>query len=57
MARADDYRRYAAECLALAQRAEDPNDRARLVDMAHAFKQLALKADTSDDSQDTSQEK
>jgi hypothetical protein len=52
MARADDYRRYAAQCLALAQRAENPNDRARLVDMAHAFKQLALKADASGDSQE-----
>jgi hypothetical protein len=49
MARADDYRRYAAQCLALAQRAEDPNDRARLVDMANAFNQLALKAAAADD--------
>jgi hypothetical protein len=41
MARAEDYRRYAAECLALAQRAQDSNDRARLLEMAHAFNELA----------------
>jgi hypothetical protein len=51
MARADDYRRYAAQCLALAQRAADPNDRARLVDMANAFNQLALKVEAADDSE------
>ena len=50
MARAEDYRRYAAECLALAQRTENPNDRGRLLDMANAFNQLALKAEVSDDS-------
>lgn len=50
MARAEDYRHYAAQCLALAQRAEDPNDRARLLDMANAFNQLALKAAAADNS-------
>jgi hypothetical protein len=44
MARAEDYRRFAAECLALAQRAPNPDDRARLLDMAHAFNELAVKA-------------
>jgi hypothetical protein len=44
MARAEDYRRYAAECLALAQRAQNLDDRARLLDMANAFNQLAAKA-------------
>ena len=44
MARAEEYRRYAAECLALAQRAVDPNDRARLLEMANAFNDLAVKA-------------
>jgi hypothetical protein len=43
MTRADDYRRYAAECLALAQRAENPSDRARLLEMANAFNELAAK--------------
>jgi hypothetical protein len=49
MARADDFRRYAAECLALAQRALDLNDRARLLDMANAFNRLAAKAEAQDD--------
>jgi hypothetical protein len=49
MARAEDYRRYAAECLALAQRAPDQNDRARLLEMAHAFNELAAKADSETD--------
>jgi hypothetical protein len=44
MARAEDYRRYAAECLALAQRAQDSNDRIRLLEMARAFSELAAKA-------------
>lgn len=44
MARADDYRRYAAECLALAQRAKTPGDRARLLEMAHAWNEMAVKA-------------
>jgi len=49
MARAEDYRRYAAECLALAQRAENPNDRAKLLEMAQAFNQLAVKATPTND--------
>jgi hypothetical protein len=49
MARAEDYRRYAAECLALAQRADDPRDRARLLEMAQAFNELAAKAAAGDD--------
>ena len=49
MARAEDYRRYAAECLALAQRAQDPNDRLRLLEMARAFNGLAAKAGSEDD--------
>jgi hypothetical protein len=44
MARAEDYRRYAAECLALAERALNPQDRAKLLDMADAFNKLAAKA-------------
>ncbi len=42
---ADDYRRYCAECLALAQTASDPNDRARLLQMAQAWRELAEKQD------------
>jgi hypothetical protein len=43
----DDYHRYAAECLALAQRTSDPNDKARLFDMAEAWRMLAQKRETS----------
>jgi hypothetical protein len=48
MARAEDYRRYAAECLTLAQRAENPHDRARLIEMAQAFSELAKTASEQD---------
>ena len=43
MARAEDYRRYAAECLELAERIQDPVHRARLLEMANAFNKLAAK--------------
>jgi hypothetical protein len=49
MTRAEDYRRYGSECLALAQRAADPNDRARLLQMAQAFNELAAKASALED--------
>ena len=44
MGRAENYRRYAAACLALAQRTDDPNDRAKLPELARAFDELAVKA-------------
>ena len=50
MARAEIYRRYAAECLALAQRVTLADDRARLLEMAQAFNALAAKADLENDS-------
>jgi hypothetical protein len=50
MGRAEDYRRYAAECLALAQRVRDPNDRGKLLDMASAFNRLAARAEDNSDS-------
>jgi hypothetical protein len=49
MARADDYRRYAAECLALAQRAKTAEDRVKLAEMAHAWNEMAVKAEQSQD--------
>jgi hypothetical protein len=55
MARADDYRRYAAECLALAQRAKTAEDRVRLVEMAAAWNEMAVKA--AQQAQDQSQNK
>jgi hypothetical protein len=54
MARADDYRRYAAECLALAQRAANPQDRTRLLEMANAWNQMAAKSDARSPSEDDS---
>jgi hypothetical protein len=44
MANAEELRSYASRCLALAQRADDPGDKARLLQMAEAWKALADKA-------------
>ncbi len=54
MARADDYRRYAAECLRLAQRAKTAADRVRLLEIAHAWSEMAAKvaAQTEDNPKD-----
>src|SRR5215510_9117847 len=40
-----DYRRYAAECVRLAQQVADSDDKARLLDMAETFRELADKSD------------
>lgn len=42
---AEEYRRFAAQCLDMLQRAGNPSDRARLVDLAHAFNELAARVD------------
>jgi hypothetical protein len=44
MASAEELRSYANRCLALAQRADNPSDKARLLQMAEAWKVLADKA-------------
>jgi hypothetical protein len=44
MASAEELRSYASRCLALAQKAENPSDKARLLQMADAWKSLADKA-------------
>jgi hypothetical protein len=44
MSSAEDLRSYASRCLALAQRAANPDDKARLLQMAEAWKALADKA-------------
>ena len=41
MTTAKDSRRYAAECMALAERMKEPADKARLVKMAQDFVELA----------------
>ena len=47
MTNAEKYRQYAAECLDLADRANS-NDKARLVQMAQAFLELADRRDMLD---------
>ena len=42
---ADEYRHYAAECMALAERVVDSADKSHLVIMAQAFLELAEKRD------------
>jgi hypothetical protein len=44
MPSAEDYRQYAAQCLALAQQVSDPDARAHLLEMAQAWRELADKA-------------
>jgi len=45
-----DYRRYAAECVRLAQQVADSEDKARLLDMAETFRELAEKSETKQNS-------
>jgi hypothetical protein len=48
MITAEEYRRYSAECLDLADRTANPNDKARLVQMAQAFLELADRREVLD---------
>jgi hypothetical protein len=41
MHRAEEYRRYAAECLRVARHSDDPNDKSLLLDMAQRWRELA----------------
>jgi hypothetical protein len=41
MTKADEYRRYAAECLALSQRHANADDKARLISMAENWLRMA----------------
>lgn len=43
MTTADECRQYAVECLRLAQLAKDPDDKARLLQMAQAWRDMAEK--------------
>ena len=45
MAAAEEYRQHAAECMVLAERLSDLADKARLIDMAQAFLELADRQD------------
>ena len=46
---AEQYRSYAAECLRLAQQATNAEDRARLLGMAQAWRELADKLEREND--------
>jgi hypothetical protein len=50
MSTADEYRGYATDCLRLAQEATTPADKARFLQMAQAWRELADKADKPRDS-------
>jgi len=43
MTSADDFRRYAAECVTLAQRMSDTADKTHMLQMAQAWHELAEK--------------
>jgi hypothetical protein len=41
MHRAEEYRRYAAECLRVAHQSNDSNDKSLLLEMAQRWRELA----------------
>jgi hypothetical protein len=47
MASADEYYEYVEQCVALALKCEQPGDKARLLQMAKAWRELAEKLDAS----------
>jgi hypothetical protein len=44
-ARADQYRRYAADCVRVAQETTSPGDKAMLLQMAETWRRMAEKAE------------
>ena len=46
----DEYYEYVERCIALALKCEQPGDKARLLQMAKAWRELAEKLDASQDS-------
>jgi hypothetical protein len=52
MTPAETYRSHAAECIELAQKAQNPEDRARLLLMAQAWRQLAERLEAKDETTD-----
>jgi hypothetical protein len=48
MASVDDYLQYADQCVALASKSSNPADKARLLQMAQAWRDLSEKRDTGD---------
>ena len=49
MPNADEYLQYASECVALARRSSDPETKARLLQMAQAWRELAEKTEAAHD--------
>ena len=49
MPNTDEYLSYSAECVALAQRTNDPEAKARLTQMAQAWRELADRVKTASD--------
>ena len=43
----DEYYEYVEQCIALALKCEQPGDKARLLQMAKAWRELAEKSDAS----------
>jgi hypothetical protein len=48
MTRAEQYRRYAAECIRVAQETVNPDDKALVLEMAQKWRELAEKAERED---------
>ena len=48
MARVDEYRRYAAECIRVAQQSPDPSDKTILLDIAKKWRELAHKLEAEE---------
>jgi hypothetical protein len=52
MASVDDYLQYAEQCVALASKTSNPADKARLLQMAQAWRDLPEKRDMEDKAKD-----
>ena len=48
MASSYEFRRYSANCLAFAEKVSNPDDKARLIEMAQEFLELAMKQEQRD---------
>ncbi len=45
MSKTDDYKRYAAECVRVAQHSDNPTDKAMMLAMAQKWRELAEKTE------------
>ena len=57
MSRADEYRKYAADCIRVAQRSNNSDDEAMLVHMAQKWRELADKVERQGDQGDSSEDR